>query len=226
MTDKDHSPIVTTPGGRPRLPLLAGVVLLLAGAAFGAVRWLADDGGSDVPPGVHLYQPTTVLMDFKLHDHTGLAMTPERLKGRWWFLFFGYTSCPDVCASSMLQLSAVNRAIGLNELNGAKPGFLFVSVDPKRDDIARLTGYVSHFGPAFVGATGEADQIAVLERQLDAFHRYGKPNAEGYYTVKHSSYAYLVDPQGRVSARFEPPFDPIAVARVYADLAQPGGGHG
>lgn len=228
MTQQPHNPALNPPTKRPSLRLLAAAALLLAGVAYEATRWFSATGAQAVPgaQGVALYQPAVGLVPFDLRDHRGAVLTPAELKGRWWFLFFGYTHCPDVCASTMLQFAAVDRAIGLTDAPGDAHRFLFVSVDPQRDDAERLASYVSHFGSAFVGATGEPAQLAGLEEQLDVYHRYGKPSADGHYLVQHSSYAYLVDPEGRLSARLEPPFDPLVVARLYADLAARGGDRG
>lgn len=219
MTHQSHSPALNTPAGRPSLRLMVVGALLLAGVVYEASLWLSATDRTEGPEGVLLYQPATALNAFDLRDHRGAALTPAELKGHWWFVFFGYTHCPDVCASTMLQLAAVDQAIGRFHAAGDNHRFLFVSVDPQRDDAERLANYVSHFGSAFVGATGEPSQLAALERQLDAYHRFDRPNAQGSYTVQHSSYAYLVDPEGRLSARIEPPFDPLVVARLYADLA-------
>lgn len=197
-------------------------VVLLAGLGYALAMHQKSSSTAEAInlPGVALYRNSTPLGGFMLHDQHGRALDAQALQGRWWFLVFGYTHCPDVCASNMLQLAAVNQAIGRTPGIDTHPGYLFVSVDPARDGNTELSAYVEHFGKDFAGATGEPTQIAVLEHQVDAYHQLGKPDSRGYYLVKHSSYAYLIDPEGYLSARFEPPYNPLTVARVFGQLTQ------
>lgn len=228
MAELTHKRLQHSVTARPRMAAGGRLLLVLASMivlGFVAGRWLmAPSSGMDALPGIHFYQPAPALSAFRLHDPAGRAVTPADLRGRWWFVFFGYTSCPDVCASSMIQLSEVDKAIGLTGATASPRRYLFVSVDPARDDGPQLAQYVRHFGSQFRAATGSAEQLAELERQLDAYHRLGASDSNGHYEVQHSSYAYLIDPQGRLSARLEPPFDPLMAASAFQRLQPPAAG--
>lgn len=205
------------------ITVLVGMLVL----GFGAGQWIQPADGIPDLPGVHVYQPAQPLTAFQLQDHEGGELTPEVMKGRWWFVFFGYTHCPDVCPSTLIQLAEVDSAIERTKAASSLRKYLFISVDPARDDGPQLASYISSFGQPFVGATGDPSRISGLEDQLDAYHRLGTKDASGHYEVQHSSYAYLIDPEGRLTARFEPPFDPINAAMVFSSLqTRPAGGQG
>lgn len=203
--------------------LLPAAVLLLAGLGYAVAKHIdaSDPAAGPDLAGVVRYHERAPLQGFTLHDQHGQPLDAKSLQENWWFLVFGYTHCPDVCASNLLQLASVNQAIGLTPGIATQPRYVFISVDPARDGNLELAAYVEHFGKNFAGATGDPEQIRELERQVDAVHQLGKPDSRGFYTVKHSSYAYLIDPQGHLVARFEPPYNPIEVARLFGQLQQP-----
>lgn len=132
------------------------------------------------------------------------SLDQSALKGKWTFMFFGYTHCPDVCPTTLAEL---NGAYGL--LAG-DPGvlddtqFVFVSVDPERDTPQSLAAYAGYFNEAFIGATGTPAELADLTRQLDIMYSRGEA-AESGYVVNHSSAVLLIDPQVRYYARFKAP---------------------
>ncbi|MBL8491995.1 MAG: SCO family protein, partial [Rhodocyclaceae bacterium] len=86
-------------------------------------------------------------------ERAGGRFTNGDLTGRWTFLFFGYTQCPDICPTALALMAQVKA--GIVEAKGAEPQVAFVSVDPKRDTPALLARYVPHFDPAFIGAVGD-----------------------------------------------------------------------
>ena len=159
--------------------------------------------------GTLLPQPRS-LPEFVLSDHTGAEFGRSRFLGRWTLVFFGYTSCPDICPTTMLTLKGVEE-----ELRGAgaePPQVVLVSVDPARDDAEKLRDYVSYFGEDFLGVRGEDDQLHTLALQIGAMYQRGEPDASGFYEVAHSASIFLVDPQARVVAAFSPPHQPADIA--------------
>ena len=127
--------------------------------------------------------------DFSLTDHTGKRRTLEDFRGKVVVMFFGYTHCPDVCPTTLQQISDVLAALGpkADRLKVA-----FVSVDPERDTPASLKTYLSSFDPRIVGLTGSPEQVAAT---VKTFRAYAKkvPGSSGDYTMEHTALVYLMD---------------------------------
>ena len=146
---------------------------------------------------------------FALTAHTGQAFGLEDLQDHPTLVFFGYTHCPDVCPTTLVQLAQVKKAAGLGDLR-----VLFVSVDPGRDTPPVLASYVHAFDPGFIGATGDAAEIARLTQKFGvAVARVDLPG--GDYAMDHSAAVFLLDRRGEIVAVFTPPY---AVASFAADL--------
>lgn len=132
-------------------------------------------------------------MDFRLTDHDSNPVGPETLIGRATLVFFGFTFCPDVCPTTLSDISG-----WLDEL-GEDTGLLnvvFITVDPGRDTVEAIADYVGYFHPAIRGWTGEPEQIA---RAAEGFRAtYEKvPTEGGDYTMNHSASVFLFDAEGR-----------------------------
>ena len=125
--------------------------------------------------------------------------------GRWSFIFFGYTHCPDVCPTTLSVLNSVAR-----KLEGRKDQvqFVFISIDPERDTPEKLGQFVSYFNGTFIGATGTDDAINALTRQLGVIYaRVEENSGTDNYLMDHSASVLLFDPAGRFHAVFTPPLD-------------------
>jgi protein SCO1/2 len=144
----------------------------------------------------------------------GGTLTPADWQGHWNVVYFGYTSCPDVCPTALAEFKQAWKLLGERGLQ-AQVRFDFMSVDPQRDTPAKLASYVAFFSPDFVAATGSDEQLTALTRALGMIYsRTTRP--DGTIEVDHSGSAVIVDPQGRVAGLFRPPF---AARQVAADLA-------
>ena len=135
---------------------------------------------------------------FKLIDQNGNAITDADIKGRPFLVFFGYTHCPDVCPTTLFDVSEVLRALGKD---ADRTGALFVTVDPERDTPAVMKDYLSSFDPHLRGATGDRTSIDAVEK---AYRVYAKkvPTDNGEYSMDHTALVYLMDKQGRFVAPF------------------------
>ena len=158
------------------------------------------------------------LPDFHLRDHTGQVFDLSRLKGHWSMVFFGYTSCPDICPATLQQLAVLDSTMTQQTIAGVAPQTVFISVDPKRDT-ANLAGYVGYFAKDFVGVSGDMTEVGKLEKGVGAWHQY-QPTAAGAYNVAHSGELFLINPQGELQARLQPPLDIPLVARQLRTLMQ------
>jgi protein SCO1/2 len=135
---------------------------------------------------------------FKLLDHNAKPITEQDLKGKPFLVFFGFTHCPDVCPTTLFEVSEILRALGPD---ADRMRALFITVDPERDTPPVLKDYLSSFDPHLIGATGDAEAIAAV---VKAFRVYAKkvPLADGGYTMDHTALVYLMDKDGRFVAPF------------------------
>jgi protein SCO1/2 len=131
--------------------------------------------------------------DFTLTDHLGATRTLADFRGKVVAIFFGYTHCPDVCPTTLLEYSHVAKELGAD---ADKMQVIFVSVDPQRDTTQVLAGYVPYFGSRFVGMSGNPAQLAAV---MAAYKVVAKkvPQPGGSYSVDHSAGSYLLDREGQ-----------------------------
>lgn len=162
---------------------------------------------------VRLIAPARALPDFRLQQADGSEVTPATLRGHWTVVFLGFTHCPDVCPTTLTELSQAQKAWA--SLPAAtRPRVLFVSVDPERDTPKILGEYAAYFHADTLAAT-------VAEPRLQAFaHALGLvymkvPTEGGDYSMDHSATLVVLDPEGRQAGLIRPPLVPADIA---ADL--------
>lgn len=194
------------------------IVIVAAVGLFGG-SWLSQKIFStpgiqnEVQSGVDGISATTFptprpLKAFSLHDQFGKPFGLEQFKGKWSYVFFGYTNCPDVCPTTLHMMNGVYDDLIAKGLTDDQFQVVFVSVDPDRDDNAQLGEYMKYFNPHFLGVTGVKEQIDILSKQLSAIYFVTKPKFDRPYQVNHSAAIALVDPEVRFHAIFTPPHDP------------------
>lgn len=186
--------------------VLAVLVLVLAGTTPLAAA------------GYRMVDPPLPLDAIDLVAKGGRHVDKAAFAGRWTFLAFGYTNCPDICPTILANLAAVRAEMAKHLDDRALPRVVFVSVDPARDSPDYLADYVGNFGTGFVGATGSRAAIDWLVKRLGAFYRLGRKDKDGYYSVNHSAEIYLIDPQARLRARFMPPLKPGQTLRDFVAI--------
>ena len=166
-------------------------------------------------------EPRRELPEFSLLDQQGRAFTRARLRGTWSLLFFGYTSCPDVCPATLTTLAAF--AAELRRAGDAvRPQVVFVGVDARRDTPAQLARYVPFFDPEFIGvAAPDQATIAALARSMGVFVMI-TPRRDGAWQVDHSSAIFVVDPAGSIVAILTGPFSAAALAGDFRRLVAAG----
>ncbi|MCP4332429.1 MAG: SCO family protein [Gammaproteobacteria bacterium] len=138
---------------------------------------------------------------FSLVDHSGKPVTDRDFRGKFMLVFFGYTSCPDVCPMD-LQIIAQT----LDELGKASDRLqpIFISVDPARDTPEVVAEYASHFHPRLIGLTGSRQQTAAAARNYGVISmKFIDENDPWNYSINHSALTYLLGPDGRFVAAFD-----------------------
>ena len=167
-----------------------------------------------------LFPDPKPLTAFAFTDHENRAFDLSRLKGKWSFLFFGYTHCPDICPTTLATLVRARENIAKSTAGAKDVQFVFISVDPNRDTASKLGQYVSYFDADFLGVTGDNAQLGKLAGQLGAAYEVAiTPNMENY-PVYHTAAVFLGDPRARYHAVFAPPLDAEEIGRRFEVLRQ------
>jgi len=140
--------------------------------------------------------PTPIGGPFELVDQYGHVVTDKTFAGKPSVIFFGYTSCPDVCPATLMDLTNWLKALGpaADKLN-----VLFISIDPERDRPAHLREFLSSFDPRIRGLTGTNEQIAAVATEYKVYYKRISEK-DGDYTMDHSGAMYLMDSAGRFVA--------------------------
>jgi protein SCO1 len=169
--------------------------IIAAAAAFGVLAiaaltlypiWRRDSGA-----------PTSLIGGaFTLQGPDGRVVTDADMKGEPFLVYFGYTNCPDVCPTTLAQMSDV-----LAKLPGKKIQALFITIDPERDTAASLKDYVASFDSRIIGLSGDRAAIDKVEKAYRVYARKGPPE-NGGYGMDHSSIVYLMDAKGRFVEAF------------------------
>ena len=171
--------------------LAAAVVAVCAGIVFGVLP------RSDDRPGIagFVYPEPKTISPFKLAEHDGSSFDLEALRGKWSFVYFGYTHCPDVCPTTLADLASAVRKLGPE---GDRVQVLFVTVDPKRDTRELLARYVPAFDPRFLGLRGDVEATARVTKEFRVYAAEREGKTPESYTVEHSAQTFAFDPQGRL----------------------------
>ena len=180
---------MTDRAGRPLVVFAAFAASLAVGLIV--VLWLL--GGMR-----NVAAPAAIGGPFQLTDQSGQTVTEKDMKGRPTLIFFGYTHCPDVCPTSLFEMSEVLRAMGKD---ADRVNAYFISVDPQRDTAAVMKDYLASFDPHLRGLTGSPETVAKV---LSAYRVYAKkiPLKDDDYTMDHTALIYLMDRDGHFVAPF------------------------
>jgi protein SCO1/2 len=135
---------------------------------------------------------------FNLTDQNGRAVTEQDVKGKPFLVFFGFTHCPDVCPTTLFDVSEIFRKLGPD---ADKVRALFITVDPERDTVPVLKDYLSSFDPHLSGLTGDLPAIAMVAKEYRVYYKK-VPLDQGNYTMDHTAIVYLMDKEGRFVSPF------------------------
>ncbi len=133
--------------------------------------------------------------DFPLADVDGRRRSIADFKGKLVVVFFGFTQCPDVCPTTLVELAGVRKALGAD---GQKVQGVFITVDPERDTPQVLKAYTENFGADFVALRGSADETRAVAKAFKVFYAKVPGKTEDSYTMDHTAGSYIFDTQGRI----------------------------
>ena len=179
--------------------------LLLIALAVAATVWFTGPASFR---GASYGEPYPVAPPIQLTRANGEPFRLSDQRGKFVLLFFGYTSCPDVCPTTMAELKLVVDGLG-EAANSVQ--VVFISVDPDRDTPEKIQKYVEHFNPNFIGLTGSLDELQKIWDGYGVFRSVNEADSAMGYTVDHTARVTLVDADGnlRLSYSFQTPVEDI-----------------
>jgi protein SCO1/2 len=182
------------------------------------VAWSAGTSisQSSVPPASDFPQSTAQTIKggpFTLTNHIGKTVTEQAFKGDFVLIFFGYTHCPDVCPADLMVMTQALELLG-EDADRVQP--LFITFDPQRDDRERMADYVQNFHPRLIGLTGTKEQTLAAANYygVDVSATYQAEQPGSAYSMNHSAFTYLVDPNGELRVMFRTGTSPELMAQT------------
>ena len=153
---------------------------------------------------------------FTLSIPDGTTVTDQTYRGKWLLVYFGYTFCPNSCPTTLLEVATALKKLGPHALQ-VQP--LFITVDPERDTPKVMQQYTASFDPRIVGLTGTQQQIAAVAQEYGVYYlRHPSGPGADDYVMDHSTYLYVMDPQGKFVRAFDTNESGDRIADVLREL--------
>ena len=197
------------------------LVLFLVWLAVMAVAFFwSRSGDQDLSPELRavLWPQPRTLGSITLVDQHRAALSEDRLRGHWTFVYFGYTRCPDNCPTSLSTLKQVSNQLSNDPEVASEVQYLFVSVDPDRDSPEVLGSYIAYFDDEFIGATGTRREIDQVVMQFGARYAKEEGSNRDTFLIRHTASFFLVDPHAQIVGAFSPPHNPDAITSLFKEI--------
>ena len=204
--------------------VLQAIILIIGCTALGVVTGLLtfryyQDNKSPNPQIEGLLWPNPKKIEqFNVVDQDGKNFSMVNLSGKWSFLFFGYTHCPDICPVTLSVLDQVYKKLAY-EKQADDVQIIFVSVDPERDTPDVIKSYVNYFNKNFIGLTGSEEQIDSITRQIGIVHARTEKTAPGEYLVDHTASVFLISPDDKLLGIFSVPHNADDIISRYRAIS-------
>jgi protein SCO1/2 len=210
-----------TGGRRLRIWLAAGIALLAVGVSLWLL-WRPEEKPQahfvEVADSAYILPKPDPVATFSLVNHENKSFDNSALKGKWSFLFFGFTHCPDLCPTTLAVFNQVHRLLSQGPQGVGDVQFVFVSVDPERDTPQLLKEYVTHFNAEFIGVTGNGADLAQLSDSLGVVYAKVPGTTPEQYFMDHSSAVLLINPEGRFRGVFAAPHVAQKIVDGYLEI--------
>ena len=188
-------------------------LIVCASIAVGALSFNYFSAALPSPEHALYYQTPRELNAFTFIDEQGESFTKAQFKNKWSMVFLGYTSCPDVCPTTLQNLNFIYEDLITIAHNSQ---VIFVSADPKRDSVEKLSQYIAYFNTNFKALRAEHDVLFPFSRNLGLMYAITGDSYEDY-GVDHSSSIILINPEGQVAASFKPEHSPGTIPVINND---------
>lgn len=199
----------------PRSGKIPYTIILIAAVAAGLGLWLGQSMFSDPsaqPPveNMRLLNAPRAIADFSLDTADGKALDNAGLQGHYTLVFLGFTHCPDVCPMTLAELAKAEK-LWADLAHPQRPRILFVSVDPERDTPQAIAKYAAYFSPTILTGTSDTDTLNQLAASMSMV--FAKTPLDGdNYTIDHTSWVAVLNPQAHLVGFIPPPLDPTGIA--------------
>jgi protein SCO1/2 len=171
------------------------------------------------PPALAATSTVTIGGPFTLLAPGGTTVTEKTYRGKWLLVYFGYTYCPSSCPTTLLEIATALKKLGSD---AAKVQPLFITIDPQRDTLEVLQQYTESFDARIIGLTGTPQQIADVAQEYGAYYvRHGIGPGDEDYVMDHSTYLYVMDPEGKFVRAFESGASGDLIAQALRQLLAP-----
>lgn len=206
--------------------IAAALVLLLLAAGALSWRWLHPAPTQlphfvEVGVGAYVLPKPDALAPFRLVKHDNTVFDNQALKGRWTFLIFGYTFCPDFCPTTLVEFTQIHRQLAQRPQGVRDVQFVMISVDPERDTPELLGRYVPQFNREFIGVTGDPAVIARLADSVGAVYARAPGSSGSNYLIDHSTAVLLINPNGALQGVFAAPHVAKDMVQAFAKMREP-----
>ena len=188
------------------LTLLSSLLILLV-LSIGTGLWVYEQSKNN-----YLNKSALVGGSYSLLDHNGARVSDKSFSDKFKIIYFGYTFCPDICPTGMANISQALDLLG-NKAQRIKP--IFITVDPKRDNVEIMAEYHNHFHSSFSNLTGTLDQIKHVAKLYRVYYKKSDPSEAENYLMDHSSIMYVLSPEGEYINHFGPEITPEQIAAFF-----------
>jgi protein SCO1/2 len=184
--------------------------LILASVLFAFALIMSE------PPARATKSDVTIGGSFTLSTPDGTTVTDQTYRGKWLLVYFGYTFCPNSCPTTLLEVATALKKLGPHAPQ-VQP--LFITVDPEHDTPKVMQQYTASFDPRIVGLTGTQQQIAAVAQEYGVYYlRHPSGPGADDYVMDHSTYLYVMDPQGKFVRAFDTNESGDRIADVLREL--------
>ncbi len=182
--------------------MLAALILCMA--LFGCDNQNSSTSQKQAYQALKMFPQGKSFSGFTLTSHENKTWDANAFKGAYSVVFFGFTNCPDICPTTLLDMQKIDKQ--LKSQNIASPQFIFVSVDPDRDTPEVMKEYIGFFNPEFIGLTGDAPNILSIASQLGVAYKVAEHDkGDMVYDVDHASALFVLNPEGERIGIFPAP---------------------
>ena len=179
-------------------PKIFGIAVLIVAFGLGLYTLVVSQQS---PPVQQSSSDVPIGGPFEMVDHTGKTVTDKTYLGKHMLVYFGFTYCPDICPTELQVIANALDQLSPAELREIKP--LFVTVDPERDTVAEMAGYVEHFHDELTGLTGSVEQVSQMADAYRVwFKKMDDEESTAGYTMEHTNIVYLMGPDGKYRDHF------------------------
>ena len=202
-----------------RMLLIVAAFGIVAGSYYLGNHYQRSKDASESIAMLHTPPKTIAPFSLERADETGLNNAD--LKGHWSLFYFGDSYCADACPVALGNIVRLYNRLAVNPEVQQSLKFIFVSLDPLRDDPERLRSYVTAYRPGFIGVSGSEDEVHALAKEFSIFFNQQAPDQQGNYRIDHSVTLSLVNPQGEITAYFIDLTNPARLATDILNIIEP-----